>query len=100
MKWPTTIRKTLLTLSALVAIVATVGGGAWKFHQSNAYAADVQAVEMETVAAIKALRCEIIDEQIRQLELKRAEGQLKSRERAWLRNLLRQWNKHCTGDGA
>lgn len=86
-----------LTVSVL-AIVGTLSGAGWQFYHSNAWAGDVQAVEVEAVAAIKALRCEIVHEQIRQLELKQAEGELSPREKAWLQDLLRQWDKHCTGD--
>lgn len=96
---PQTVKGWAQLTVAVLAIIGTLSGAGWQFYRSNAWASDVASTERQVVATVKALRCEIIHEQIRQLELKQAQDTLTPRERAWLRDLLRQWERHCTEDG-
>lgn len=93
MNHPRTIKGWITTAAAAVGIAATLAGGGWWFVQQNAWAGDVDAV----VASVKTLRCDILDQKIRELEQKRAADELTEREAAWLADLLRQWDRYCAG---
>lgn len=94
MKHPTTLSGWIGALAGAFAILATLSGGATWFVRSNAWASDM----VHMASAVKTLRCDILNQQIQQLELKQAEGGLTPREQAWLQDLLRQWDKHCSED--
>lgn len=102
MKWPT-VRKGIITASALGALIATVGSGVYAFHDRNAYAWDVAQVSEEVerveedvqkgldawIAKQESKRCKEWLSEITMLEAREASGDLTDGQRdrlIWLRN--------------
>lgn len=95
MHWPT-VKQTVTTVAGLVTILSVLGGAAWSYDRH--VESRIQAVENHAVASIQTLRCDILDSKITELIAKREAEGLSARERARLEQLLREWERICTGD--
>jgi hypothetical protein len=91
MSFPQTVKGWAQLTVAVLAIMGTLASGGWWFVQQNAWAGDVDSV----VQSVQTLRCDILNQKIRELESKQANGDLTAREQAWLQELLRQWDRFC-----
>jgi hypothetical protein len=91
MSFPQTVKGWLTAAASAAALAGTLAAGGWWFVQQNAWARDVNYV----VQSVETLRCDILNQKIRELEAKQANDNLSPREQAWLQELLRQWDRFC-----
>lgn len=95
MRWPT-IKEGVSVVAGIVGTLSVLGGAAWSYDR---HVEDrIQAVENHAVASIQTLRCDIIDSKITELISKREAEGLTPREKARLEQLMREWQRVCTGD--
>lgn len=98
MHWPT-VKQAVGTIAGLVTILSVLGGAAWSYDR-HVVQERIQELERHTVASIKTLRCDLLDQRITELIAKREAEGLTPRERARLENMLREWERVCTGDSS
>lgn len=107
MKWPKTVRGWLELTVAAFALLGMAAGGVWRFHESNAYASDVQAVEEKVMKGLDAFieeqesdRCSAWLYEITLLEDREASGNLTDGQRTRLIVIRNQYEAKCgNGDG-
>lgn len=102
MKYPTWLRRGIVTTGALIAIVTSISGGVWAFHERNAYIEDVHLVENKVqegldawIAEQESKRCKEWLSEITLLEAREASDDLTNGQRdrlIWLRN---QYEDEC-----
>lgn len=95
--YPKTLRGWIQLAAATVALLVSLGGIAFAIDARYAHRTQVRELERHTVASIEALRCDILDQKISELVAKREAEGLSPREKARLENLLREWERICTG---
>lgn len=105
-RWPQTVRGWLELVAIVGAILSAIGGGAWAFHESNAYAEDIQLLEADiseglrgVIDKIQSERCEAWLSEITALEQREASGDLTVSQRDRLIWLRRQYEDKCQGGG-
>lgn len=96
MTLPKTVRGWVQLAAAVVGLLVTLGSVAFAVDARYAHRTEVVALEQHTVASIKTLRCDILDQRISELIAKREAEGLSPRERARLENLMREWEQACS----